>query len=400
MDVIMPRRKGFIAFLVIIVAGCIWVPSMQLVFKKDPGNYRSQEGLSPAARLLAATHLEVWSNTSLRETELGRMRNRNPEWDFMSRTYFVLALANMALRDSEYLDDACEIIDAIIENTLEVESKKGFEHFILSYGHHGGWAVSPARSIFVDGEIALMLAARRIIRENELYRPLLEERIQAMIAQMQKSPVLSAESYPDECWLFCNTVALAAIRVNDALDGSDHSDFLQSWIINAKENLTNPETGILISSYAVNGNPDPSGFGPEGTTIWMASHMLQIVDEAFARDQYARARQHLGRSFLGFGYSREWPVSVEGSVDVDSGPIIPIFGASASASGLAVMAAAAFDDEDYFGDLMTSLRFAGFPVERDDKLRYHASNPVGDAVLLYAMTEGPLWDLVIERLNR
>ena len=26
------------------------------------------------------------------------------------------------------------------------------------------------------------------------------------------SPVLCVESYPDECWLFCNTIALAAIR--------------------------------------------------------------------------------------------------------------------------------------------------------------------------------------------
>ena len=39
--------------------------------------------------------------------------------------------------------------------------------------------------------------------------------------------------------------------------------------------------------------------------------MLQIVDEAFARGQYKLDRQHLGRSFLRFGYSREWPVSVE-----------------------------------------------------------------------------------------
>lgn len=43
----------------------------------------------------------------------------------------------------------------------------------------------------------------------------------------------------------------------------------------------------------------------------MTSHMLKIVDEAFARDQYELARQHLGRSFLGFGYSRKLPVSVE-----------------------------------------------------------------------------------------
>lgn len=66
--------------------------------------------------------------------------------------------------------------------------------------------------------------------------------------------------------------------------------------------------------------------------------------------------------------------------------------ASASASGLAIVAAAAFDDKDYFTDLATSLNFAGFPTERSGHLQYKASNPVGDAVILYAMVEGPLWE--------
>ena len=83
-------------------------------------------------------------------------------------------------------------------------------------------------------------------------------------------------------------------------------------------------------------------------------------------------------------------------MDVDSGPVIPLLGASASASGLAIMAAAAFDDVEYLSSLLTSLECAGFPAERDGMLRYQASNPVGDAVLLYAMTEGPLWSLVRE----
>jgi hypothetical protein len=131
----------------------------------------------------------------------------------------------------------------------------------------------------------------------------------------------------------------------------------------------------------------------------MASHLLQIVDERFAEDQYRRARKELGRSFLGFGYSREWPVGVEGFMDVDSGPVIPGFGASASASGLAILAAAAFDDDAYLRALLTSLEFGGFPTKRKGQLRYQASNPVGDAVLLYAMTEGPLWDLIRKRMN-
>ncbi|NIM96511.1 MAG: hypothetical protein GTO24_00080 [candidate division Zixibacteria bacterium] len=352
------------------------------------------------ARMLAATHLAVWSDAALRKHELDKMRRRNPEWDFMSRTYFVLALVNMALRDPEYLAEARDIIDAIIENTLEVERESGFEHFLMSYGHGEGWVHQPPRSLFVDGEIALMLAARRILEEKHSYKPLLTERVEEMVSRMAKSPVLCAESYPDESWLFCNTVALAAIRMADVLDGTDHSAFILSWVNTAKERLIDSKTGLLVSAFGVDGTPSPSGFGPEGSTIWMASHMLQIVDEGFAEDQYQRARRELGRSFLGFGYSREWPVGVEDSVDVDSGPVIPVLGASASASGLAIIAAAAFDDVEYLRALLTSLEFAGFAHKRQGRLRYQSSNQVGDAVILYAMTEGPLWDLVRTRMNQ
>lgn len=79
-------------------------------------------------------------------------------------------------------------------------------------------------------------------------------------------------------------------------------------------------------------------------------------------------------------------------MDVDSGPIVPIFEASASASGLAFLGAAGFHDVQYLTQLMTSLNFSGFPVKQGDTLQYQASNPVGDAVLLYALVQGPLWE--------
>ena len=381
------------------VAACIWMPCMHLLFRKDMGRYRTEEGLSPVARKLAATYLAVWAEPALREQELAGMRRLNPEWDFMSRTYMVLALANMALRDPDCRGQAIDIMDAILEDTLARERDEGHAHFLLAYGRRGGWVVEPPRSIFVDGEIALMIAARRLVAEKPEYKPQLAERIALMTQRMRKSPVLCAESYPDECWLFCNTVALAAIRMGDALDGTDHEEFLKSWVRTAKAKLLEPRTRILISAFAVDGTPAPAGPGPEGSSIWMAAHMLEVVDPEFARDQYRRARNALGRRLLGFGYSREWPRGQEGSMDIDSGPVIPLFGASASASGLAVLAASAFGDASYLGDLMASLECAGFPTEQGGHLRFQASNQVGDAVLLYAMTEGPLWKETRKRMQ-
>ncbi len=392
-------KSLLIKTIVLITATAIWLPCVHFIFKPKLSYYYSPDQIPQKAHMIAAKHLEIWANESLRNIELEKMQNLNPEWDFMSRTYFVLALANMALRDTAFKVKSCEIIDAIIDNTLAVEKKNGFTHFLMGYGRRGGWVIQPSGSQFIDGEIALMICARRLIEEKPAYIPILSERVDKMIFRMRQSPIQNAESYPDECWLFCNTVSLAAIHIADVLDNNGNSAFIQQWLETAKQKLVNPETGLLISAYSIDGTPADSGYGPEGSTIWMTCNMLQLIDKPFAEDQYKRAHEHLARSFLGFGFSREWPLVIEGTPDVDSGPVIPVLGASASASGLALISAAAFNDTQFLIRLFTSLNFVGFPSESDSGLRYMASNPVGDAVMLYAMVLGPLWDEVERRNN-
>jgi hypothetical protein len=282
-------------------------------------------------------------------------------------------------------------MDRIIDETIRLEREKGIFHFMMPYGRTSSFVVYPPRSIFLDGEIALMLAARRFVQENPKYQPLLQERVDTMITYMNKSPVLSGESYPNECWTFCNSVALATIRMHDVLDRRDHSAFIQKWIAKAKQKLTDKETGILVSSFDFYGTPND---GPEGSSIWMVAHCLALVDENYARDQYRRARKELAESFLGFGYAREWPRSWKGPLDVDSGPVIPILNASPSSSGLAFLGAATFGDTSFFSQLLPTLNLAGFPIRRDGTLQYAASNQVGEAVFLYAMVQGPLWNKV------
>ena len=87
--------------------------------------------------------------------------------------------------------------------------------------------------------------------------------------------------------------------------------------------------------------------GPEGSTIWMVAHCLQLLDEDFARDQYQRARKELGEITLGFGYAHEWPKSWHGPADIDSGPIIPVLDISAGSSGMAFIGATAFGDDTF-----------------------------------------------------
>ena len=319
------------------------------------------------------------------------MRASNAEWDFMGRSYLVWSLANMALRDPASKPLYLQTMDQIIDETLRLEKQEGMYFFLMSYAKDRHYLVQPAHSLFLDGEIALMLASRRAIEEKPEYRPLLTGRVNAIVERLQKSPRMLLESYPDECWMFDHCVALDAIKMADYLDGSDHAALIRGWIAMARQKLVAPKSGLLISSFTTDGTPLD---GPEGSTIWMVAHSLQLLDEDFARDQYQRARKELGAITLGFGYAHEWPKSWKGETDIDSGPIIPVFEISAGSSGMAFIGASTFGDETFLMSLAATLDFAGFPSRKHGRLKYCASNQVGDAALLYATTLGPLWQKV------
>ena len=379
--------------LALVLATAIWLPSLHLFFTQGDASYRSTNGVPPKARELAARHLRMWTQPALKAQELERMRRSNAEWDFMGRSFLVWSLAEMGLREPALKPAYLPILDRIIDETIELERDEGIYFFLMPYAKARPSLVQPARSHFLDGEIALMLAMRRMLEEKIEFRPMLTQRVGLMIDRMRESKVLGAESYPDECWMFDHAVGLAAIKLADHLDGTDHGAFFQEWVASARKNLVHRGTGLLVSSFTTDGTHLD---GPEGSSIWMVAHCLQLIDEEFARDQYRRARSELGRELLGFAYSREWPMSWQGTMDVDSGAVIPILGASPGGSGLAFVGASSFGDREFLSKLHASLDFAAFPVRENGGLKYCASNQAGDAAILYATVLGPMWQKVKE----
>jgi hypothetical protein len=388
----MPRaRRIGLGLASIAIAAAIWLPLVHLFFRPGPRDFQPPAGISPFARALAARHLELWTRPDLREAELRRMRATNAEWDFMGRTFLVLALANMSLRAPDEAPRDLEVIDAIIAETIRLERERGARWFLMDYARGGDFRSGVDRSLFVDGEVALMIGARRLVAERADLAPLMRERVDALLAYMGAAPALCGESYPDECWMFCNAVALAALRLDEALGGPDHGAFIARWLERARARLVDARTGLLVSSFTYGGEPLD---GPEGSSIFMVAHCLALVDPAFARDQWERARRELFREALGFGWAAEWPASWRGALDVDSGPVVPLLDVSAGASGMAFLGAATFGDRAALDALATTLRFAAFPTWRGEALRFCASNQVGDAVLLYSAVMGPLWEKV------
>ncbi len=94
-------KRSLVGLLVLAGATAIWLPCPHLFIRQAGLGFSPTRGLSPKAQQLAARHLQLWNDPTLRETELQRMRASNAEWDFMGRGFLVWSLANMSLRNPE-----------------------------------------------------------------------------------------------------------------------------------------------------------------------------------------------------------------------------------------------------------------------------------------------------------
>ncbi|MFT7521433.1 MAG: hypothetical protein ACI9MC_003584 [Kiritimatiellia bacterium] len=383
----MSTRRAFMRGAVCLGAGAaLWTTQMHRFFTPWSSDLEDVGPLPWRVRELLEAQLALWEESD--QNAISAMRGFNPEWDLMGRTFLVLALADLSLRLPAESPRYLTVIDRIIDDTSARLRDEGMHHYLLGYARLGVWHSSPRSSLFIEGELAVMLGARRTVAEHDGYREAMSQRVRAIRELMQGGPVLCGESYPDECWMFCNAMALVALRMSEHLGGPSEERLRSAWVRTARERLIDPGSGMLVSSFAWNGTHKD---GPEGSTIWLTAKSLLLVDEDLAREQYRLARASLGREVLGFAYATEWPVEWRGPTDIDSGSIVPVLDASAASSGHAIVAARAFSDHNFYRSLVGSLELAGFPRREGGRRRYLAGNQVGDAVILHGMVHGPLW---------
>lgn len=135
------------------MAATIWVGTLHLWFERDPDT---------VARPLAGRQLALWEPGGSEELEASveHMRRTNPEWDLMARMFATLAFANLAMRDEKLRPRYLAAIDYVIERTLQDIDRGGHHHFLLSYSKERAFNDADGRSLFVDGELALMITAR------------------------------------------------------------------------------------------------------------------------------------------------------------------------------------------------------------------------------------------------
>src|SRR5262245_11726861 len=179
---------------------------------------------------LLQRQVDLLIDDDARMETVAELRALNPEWDLMHRTFLALSMVDRALAHPEEADHWLPMIDGLVQSEIDDADAHGQRWFLMDYANAAPFRDESGRSVFVDGEIALVLGARRFVRDGGAVALAHRERVEALVAQFERSPGLVPESYPDEAWLFCNTNALVAIRMADVLDGTDHHDLIDRWV--------------------------------------------------------------------------------------------------------------------------------------------------------------------------
>jgi mannose/cellobiose epimerase-like protein (N-acyl-D-glucosamine 2-epimerase family) len=150
----MNARRVVTALALFAVSTALWVPCLQFVFRPPPRD-ALVDGLARRQRVLTL------ADTS---TERALLRRLNPEWDLMSRTFAALAFTNLALSQPERRAEHLEVADALILQTLRDEIARAPLLSASRTPARAPFHDAQQRSLFVDGELALMLAARQARR--------------------------------------------------------------------------------------------------------------------------------------------------------------------------------------------------------------------------------------------
>ncbi|MCX4474334.1 hypothetical protein OOK41_29180 [Micromonospora sp. NBC_01655] len=198
------------------------------------------------------------------------------------------------------------------------------------------------------------------------------------------SPYLAA--YPGQAWPVDSTVAVASLRLHDALLPPRFAGTVTRWLDGVRQRL-DPGTGLL--PHRVDLATGAPAEVARATSQSVIQRFLVDVDPAFAREQYLRFRDRFVATPLGLGPAvREYPDGTAGPADVDSGPLL--LGVSLSATVVALGAAQSQGDAALAGALANYGDLVGLPVDTPSTRRYALGVlPVGDAFLAWAKTARP-----------
>ncbi len=309
------------------------------------------------------------------------MQSVFPEGFFFTHVLYGLTWVEVGLRESHgtpMYDQAVQEAGWALELLDRAEGQAPFsEGLSPPYGvFYAGWT-----SWLRGGFLMIQSAEERSTAEVERFQ--MDCAALAGAFNRSDTPFLSA--YPGQAWPVDSVVAIAALRLHDMLFSPMFEATIERWLDESQARL-DPATGLL--PHRIDPRSGEMIEGARGSSQSLIARFLIEVDPEWGRAQYALFRKQFIASFLGVPGVREYPAGAGGFGDVDSGPLL--FGFSASATVVAIGAAQVQGDRETASAMISAGEAVGLPIEWGGRKFYVLGLiPVGDAFLAWAKASRP-----------
>lgn len=298
------------------------------------------------------------------------------EWAFGTFTMAALGLGQVALHHPEQTAKYIPTLEKCAEQLISEETNA---FGTAAWGHSGFAGLPQGSGHGYLGYSNLALSMMRLIHPNGRFARVHDDLTEALAQRLSQAPHALFETYPGEAYPADMSMVAASIALHDCATGMAPRPWWDTWK-KAFSQWIDPQSGLAFQS----GDADtgrPVG-PPRASGTALVAFASSFVDKPMA----ARLHESLARArvdVLGYGAIREYAPGIEGSGDIDSGPVI--LGVSVSATGFSLASAKLHGNAELFTALHRTADFWGVPVHRVKGTRYLSGGPLGNAILL-AMT--------------
>jgi hypothetical protein len=295
-----------------------------------------------------------------------------------------LGFSQMTIIHPELKKRNIPLIERCIEKILSTEVRAFDKEF---------WGNDPIDTLGIDtydhaaylGYFNILLSMNRLLNPESRYAQLNEDVSKALMRRLERNPILTLETYPNQRYPVDNCAVIASIGLYDRATGADHSVLIKRWVENFKNRYIDKKTGLLIQTVGPKG--EALGY-PRGSGSTLGLYFLSYAEPGFAREMYRAVKNELASTCLKFGIVREYPRGIlSGSMDIDSGPIV--LGYGFSATGFTIAGSKIFRDRSYFKRLYATAHFAGTPYDKKGTKTFVTGGPLGTAILFAMFTAPP-----------
>jgi hypothetical protein len=235
------------------------------------------------------------------------------------------------------------------------------------------------------GYFNLLLSLRESVAPNSEFSRLNGEITKHLIENLKTSSIGLLKSYPGEVYPVDNCAVLASIALHYKATRQTPPPLLEKFFAKFAERSVDSKTNLLHQCLdPATGEPADH---PRGSGTTLGLYMLSFAGADLARKLFIGVKKELASSLFRFGGIREYPKGVDGLLgDIDSGPVV--FGFGASATGFGLSGARIFGDRALFKKLCATLNLLGAPAETDGKLHFISGGPIGNAIMFAMLTAG------------